>query len=82
MLAAGSSATSVDRIRIAIQQAAAKYGIDGRLILAIVMIESRGNVGVGHAYDGQNTNGLMQAMGCAMFEGQHDVSQVRAQQNP
>lgn len=71
-----STHSAVDRMRTSILNNGDNFGIDARLILVIIMIESRGNVGIGHAYDGQNTNEVMQSMGCAMFEGNFDLDQV------
>lgn len=48
---------AADRMRTSILNTYGdNFEIDSRLILVIIMIESRGSVGIGHAYDGQNTN--------------------------
>lgn len=71
-----STPGAVDRLRISISKIGPEFGIPENFILAIVMVESRGDVGVGDAWDGQPTYGLMQAWGCPGYPGQHDLNQV------
>jgi len=70
------SAAVADRVKDSVLRIAGQYGVDPRVILAIIMAESRGDVGVGAAWDGQPTYGIMQAYGCPSFPGNHDVAQV------
>lgn len=76
MRAMGSTWDDVGRINVAIRECA-KLGVDERVILAIIMQESHGDVGVRTTIspDGQPTAGLMQCTGCPGFPGQHNLSQ-------
>lgn len=74
MVNAGSSWDDVGRINVAISQAAANIGVDERVILAIILQESTGYVGV--QCTGGNDCGLMQCEGCPGFQGQNELSQV------
>ncbi|KAK7192937.1 hypothetical protein DPSP01_005146 [Paraphaeosphaeria sporulosa] len=77
MFATGDTGEDVGRIWNAIKECA-KIGVDERVILAIIMQESHGDVGVQTTYSpGDNipTGGLMQCGGCAGCPGQHGVSQ-------
>lgn len=73
----GDSGEDIGRIFNAINDAA-KIGVEERVILCIIMQESRGNVGVGTPQDNdhKNTGGLMQAEESPGFPGQHNLSQV------
>ncbi|KAL8776669.1 MAG: hypothetical protein Q9194_003014 [Teloschistes cf. exilis] len=77
MLQTGDSSQDVGRIYNAIVDAA-KIGVEERVILCIIMQESRGNVGVNGPtnQDGKVTGGLMQAVESPGFPGQHNLSQV------
>lgn len=74
----GDTGEDIGRIYNAIV-AAAKLGVEERVILCIIMQESRGNVGVEtpNDPDGNPTGGLMQAEGSPGFPGRHGLSQVR-----
>lgn len=72
MLQAGDSNTDVNAIKNAIHQNA--QSVESRVILAIMMQESSGNVGV--ITTGDDDAGLMQAHGSPGFPGQHNLSQV------
>ncbi|KAI4244629.1 MAG: hypothetical protein LQ352_006743, partial [Teloschistes flavicans] len=76
MLQTGDSGEDVGRIYNAIVDAA-KLGVEERVILCIIMQESRGNVGVNGPkdQDGNTTGGLMQAEESPGFPGQHNLSQ-------
>ncbi|CAN8105754.1 unnamed protein product [Discula destructiva] len=76
MLATKTTPGAVDRIRLSILKHAVTYCLDPRLILAIIMAESRGNVGQGAAVDTQPTPGLMQAWHCIAYPGAYDATQV------
>ncbi|PON21657.1 hypothetical protein TGAM01_v209395 [Trichoderma gamsii] len=73
MVNAGSSWDDVGRINVAISQAAANIGVDERVILAIILQESTGYVGV--QCTGNNDCGLMQCEGCPSFHNQNELSQ-------
>ncbi|KAL9579362.1 MAG: hypothetical protein Q9212_005151 [Teloschistes hypoglaucus] len=77
MLQTGDSGEDVGRIFNAIVDAA-KIGVEERVILCIIMQESRGNVGVDDPknQDGKVTGGLMQAIESPGFSGQHNLTQV------
>lgn len=66
MLQAGSTSDDVSQIAAAAQSVAASQGIDARVILAMILQESSGNVNVVTTtdQDGEGTGGLMQASGC------------------
>lgn len=78
MLSTGDTGEDVGRIFNAINDAARNIGVEERVILAIILQESSGNVGVGctTAPDGSQSCGLMQADGSPGFPGQHGLSQV------
>ncbi|GFP60463.1 hypothetical protein TASIC1_0019000900 [Trichoderma asperellum] len=73
MVNAGSSWDDVGRINVAISQAAASIGVDERVILAIILQESSGYVGV--ECTGGDDCGLMQCEGCPSFQGQNELPQ-------
>jgi hypothetical protein len=77
MLHTGDSNEDVGCIFNAIN-AAAKIGVEETVILAIIMQESSGNVGVVSTtdQDGQTSAGLMQCRGSPGFDGHHHLSQV------
>jgi hypothetical protein len=79
MLSTGDVGEDVGRIFNAINSAAASIGVEERVILAIILQESGGDVGVPctTAPDGSQSCGLMQADGSPGFPGQHSLSQVR-----
>ena len=80
MVNAGSTFDDVGRIAVAIEQAAANIGVEERVILAIILQESSGNVGVICTPGGDNQQdcGLMQCEGCLGRPGQNNLPQVRA----
>jgi len=59
-------------------EAAAKLGVEERVIFCIIMQESTGNVGVGTTVDPGNTatGGLMQCEESPAYPGRHGLSQV------
>ena len=80
MAATGDTGEDIGRIWNAIKECA-KIGVDERVILAIIMQESHGDVGVQTTFSpGDNipTGGLMQCGGDAGHPGQHGLSQVGA----
>jgi hypothetical protein len=80
MLQTGDNGEDVGRIFNAINKAA-KIGVEERVILAIIMQESSGNVGVPSTTDqeAQSDAGLIQCRGSPGFDGQHNLSQVGKQ---
>ncbi|KAM7193649.1 hypothetical protein V8F20_008286 [Naviculisporaceae sp. PSN 640] len=76
MVSTGNTRDDVDRIYVAIRDAAT-LGVDERVILAIIMQESHGNVGVitTTSPGGLPTAGIMQCSGCQGFPGTHGLSQ-------
>lgn len=79
MASTGDTGEDIGRIWNAIKECA-KIGVDERVILAIIMQESHGDVGVETTFspgDHIPTGGLMQCGGCAGCPGRHGVSQVR-----
>ncbi|KAK3332628.1 hypothetical protein B0T19DRAFT_439448 [Cercophora scortea] len=78
MLSTGNTGEDVGRIWNAVLECA-KIGVEERVIFAIVMQESGGDVGAPTTYnkDGRATAGLMQADGSAGFPGQHGLSQAQ-----
>lgn len=78
MFATGDTGEDIGRIWNAVLECA-KIGVEERVIFAIIMQESTGNVGVRTTFngDGHATAGLMQADGSPGFPGQHGLSQVR-----
>ena len=80
MSATGDTGEDIGRIYNAIKECA-KIGVDERVILAIIMQESHGDVGVQTTFSpGDNipTGGVMQCSGCAGHPGKHGLSQVCA----
>lgn len=78
MLATGSTNDDVERVRNAIKECA-QMGVEERVILAIIMQESHGDVGVRTTFspgEGVPTGGLMQCWMCMGNPGQHGISQV------
>lgn len=77
MFATGDTGEDVGRIWNAVVEAA-KIGVQERVIFAIIMQESSGNVGVGTTTDqgGKPNGGLMQARESPAFPGRHGLSQV------
>lgn len=78
MLATHDTSDDISHIKNAIKECA-KIGVDERVILAIIMQESHGDVGAPVTFSpGDNipTGGLMQCSGCAGFPGKHGLSQV------
>lgn len=78
MTAAGSTQGDVTNIGTACQSVASSQGIDPRVILALIVQESTGYVGVTTTtnVDGQGTGGLMQTSGCQGYPGQSGLSAV------
>lgn len=78
MTAAGSTQDDVTNIGSACQSVASSQGIDARVILALIIQESTGYVGVTTTtnVDGQGTGGLMQTSGCQGYPGQNGLSAV------
>ncbi|KAJ7807106.1 hypothetical protein B0H13DRAFT_2484238 [Mycena leptocephala] len=76
MAATGDTDEDIGRIWNAVIEAA-KLGVEERVIFAIIMQESTGNVGVQTTInaDGHGTAGLMQCDGSPGFPGQHGLSQ-------
>lgn len=74
MVNAGSTWDDVGRINVAISNAAATIGVDERVILAIILQESHGYVGV--QCTGNNDCGLMQCENCPSFQGRNGLPQV------
>lgn len=77
MKSTGSTWDDIDRINVAIRNAA-QLGVDERVILGIIMQESHGYVGVQTTVspDGIPTAGIMQCSGCPGYEGRTGLSQV------
>ncbi|KAM7214744.1 hypothetical protein V8F06_009909 [Rhypophila decipiens] len=77
MRSTGSTEDDVNRIKVGIRQSANQIGVDNRVILAIIMQESHGNVGVvtNNSPGGIVTAGIMQCMGYPGYPGQHGLSQ-------
>ncbi|KAK9413778.1 putative Transglycosylase SLT domain-containing protein [Seiridium unicorne] len=76
MLATGDTGEDVGRIWNAVLECT-KIGVEERVIFAIIMQESTGNVGVRTTTnaDGHGTAGLMQCDGSPGFPGKHGLSQ-------
>ncbi|KAI1470311.1 uncharacterized protein F4812DRAFT_260582 [Daldinia caldariorum] len=76
MAATGDSGEDIGRIWNAVNECA-KIGVEERVIFAIIMQESTGDVGVRTTVnmDGHGTAGLMQCDGSPGFPGQHNLSQ-------
>ncbi|KAK4442818.1 hypothetical protein QBC34DRAFT_479519 [Podospora aff. communis PSN243] len=76
MRAMGSTWDDIGRINVAIRECA-KLGVDERVILAIIMQESHGDVGAPTTYspDGLPTAGIMQCWNCPGFPRQYGLSQ-------
>lgn len=79
MIAKGSTQGDVDNIAKAVKSVAGGAGIDPRVILALIIQESTGYVGVETTtdIDGVPTGGLMQTSGCDGFPGQNGLTEVR-----
>ncbi|KAK4224193.1 hypothetical protein QBC38DRAFT_423973 [Podospora fimiseda] len=79
MFQTGDVGEDVGRIWNAVNDAAKNIGVEERVIFAIIMQESTGNVGVRTTYnaDGNATAGLMQVSGGPGFPGQHGLSQAQ-----
>ncbi|OTB06475.1 hypothetical protein M426DRAFT_20925 [Hypoxylon sp. CI-4A] len=77
MAATGDTGEDIGRIWNAVNECA-KLGVEERVIFAIIMQESTGNVGVRTTVnaDGHGTAGLMQCDGSPGFPGQHGLSQI------
>ncbi|OPB46018.1 hypothetical protein A0O28_0061380 [Trichoderma guizhouense] len=73
MVNAGSTWDDVGRINVAISNAASTIGVDERVILAIILQESHGYVGV--QCTGNNDCGLMQCENCPSFQGRNGLPQ-------
>lgn len=78
MTAAGSTEGDVSNIGKAAESVASSQGIDPRVILALIIQESTGYVGVATTtnVDGQGTGGLMQTSGCQGYPGQNGLTEV------
>ncbi|KAL1853891.1 hypothetical protein VTK73DRAFT_8877 [Phialemonium thermophilum] len=76
MLQTNDTHEDVGRIWNAVLECA-KIGVEERVIFAIIMQESSGNVGINTTInaDGHGTAGLMQCDGSPGFEGRHGLSQ-------
>ncbi|KAI8964429.1 hypothetical protein F5Y11DRAFT_316295 [Daldinia sp. FL1419] len=76
MAAMGDSGEDIGRIWNAVKECA-KIGVEERVIFAIIMQESTGNVGAPTTVnmDGHGTAGLMQCDGSPGFPNQHNLSQ-------
>lgn len=72
----GDTPSDIDHIYAAVKECA-KIGVEERVIFAIIMQESTGNVGVRTTVnaDGHGTAGLMQCDGSPGFPGRHGLSQ-------
>ncbi|KAI1341797.1 hypothetical protein F5Y15DRAFT_413723 [Xylariaceae sp. FL0016] len=77
MASAGSTSKDIERINVAIRQSAADIGVDERVILGIMMQESRGYVGVQttYSFEGIATGGLMQCSGVSGYDGKTGLTQ-------
>ncbi|KAI1379487.1 hypothetical protein F4677DRAFT_464784 [Hypoxylon crocopeplum] len=82
MSSTGDTGEDIGRIWNAVLECA-KIGVEERVIFAIIMQESTGNVGVETTYDGDGhaTAGLMQSEDSPGYPGKHGLSQVRAGTN-
>lgn len=78
MAMAGSTLVDIAGIRNSCESIGNQYGVDPRVVLAIIMQESHGYVGVRTTYswEGIPTAGLMQCSGCQGYPGQTSLSQV------
>ncbi|KAH7024409.1 uncharacterized protein B0I36DRAFT_352648 [Microdochium trichocladiopsis] len=76
---AGSTQNDINRIKTGINAAASQYKIDNRVLLAMIMQESHGYVGVRTTYswEGIPTAGIMQCSGCPGFPGLTNLSQAQ-----
>ena len=78
MLANGDTNSDVSNIVSAINNTARNTGIEERILLAIIMQESHGNVGIISTPPGLETDrGLMQVHDGPGFPGQHGLTLVR-----
>ncbi len=78
MAMTGSSWSDIEKIRNSCLNIGAQYGIDARIILAMIMQESHGYVGAPTtwSWEGIPTAGLLQCWNCAGYPGQVNLSQV------
>ncbi|CAN8097717.1 unnamed protein product [Discula destructiva] len=76
MIAAGDTEDDVKNIGTAVQSVASGQGLDPRVILALIVQESTGYVGIATTtnVDGQGTGGLMQTSGCQGYPGQNGLT--------
>jgi hypothetical protein len=79
MAIAGSTWDDIAKIRQGTLDVAGQYGIDPRVILAMIMQESHGYVGVQTtwSWEGIPTAGLLQCWNCQGYPGRVNLSQVR-----
>lgn len=79
MIAAGSTQEDVSNIAKAVQSVGSQKGIDPRVVLAMILQESSGNVGAPTTtnLDGLATGGILQAQGCEGHPGQSGLTEVR-----
>ncbi|RYP20231.1 hypothetical protein DL765_002905 [Monosporascus sp. GIB2] len=77
MAMTGSTWGDIEKIRTSCLNIGAQYGVDPRIILAMIMQESHGYVGVRTTYswEGIPTAGLMQCWGCQGYPGRVNLSQ-------
>ncbi|KAK7942391.1 uncharacterized protein PG986_011504 [Apiospora aurea] len=78
MKAKGDTASDVDRIKSALQSVGKQHNIEPRVLLAIMMQESHGDVGAKTTIsqpDGLSTGGLFQCWNCPGFNGKHGLTQ-------
>ena len=76
-MSGGNTQSDLENIKLAIDDCANQFHVDRRLILGMIIQESRGDVGVITTNSGEiDTAGLMQCGGCDGFVGQHDLGLV------
>lgn len=75
----GDQQSDIDRIKVALQQVGPQYNIEPRVLLAIMMQESHGDVGAftTTSSDGLPTGGLFQCWNCPGFYQQYGLSQAQ-----
>lgn len=80
----GSTQSDIAGIRSSCERIGNQYGVDPRVVLAMIMQESHGYVGVRTTYswEGIPTAGLMQCWGCQGYPGRTGLSQVSLSQDP
>lgn len=78
MISAGDTQGDVSNIATAVQSVASEKGIDPRVVLALLLQESTGYVGVQTTIDvdGEGTGGMLQASGCQGYPGQNGLTEV------